>query len=144
MRVFCDTSVFVAACVRKHPHFAQAFPVIQRICNRKDRGYLAAHSLAETYAVLTALPLSPRIHPTEAWRIIQDNMLRHCEMVTLTLTDYRATIQDLSNQGFTGGAIYDALILRSAVKCSCDRIYTFHAAHFQRLAPALADKITVP
>jgi len=31
MTVFCDTSVLVAACIRKHPHYERARPILETL-----------------------------------------------------------------------------------------------------------------
>lgn len=81
MLVFLDTSVLVAACVADHPHHARARPVLQRVAGGEDIGFVGAHSIAETYAALTRVPVVPRIHPIEAGRIVRDNILRTCTVV---------------------------------------------------------------
>ena len=70
MRVLLDTSVLVAALVEAHARHAQAFPWLQKTREADFQGLIATHSIAETYAVLTSLPLSPRIAPSAArWRM---------------------------------------------------------------------------
>ena len=56
MKVFCDTNVLVAAFLQGHPYHSSARPVIERVKARADQGFVAAHSVAEAYAVLTRLP----------------------------------------------------------------------------------------
>jgi predicted nucleic acid-binding protein len=63
MKVFLDTSILVAAFVEGHPYHTQALPWVQRAKRREIQGVIAAHTLAELYAVLTALPVRPRISP---------------------------------------------------------------------------------
>src|SRR5204863_346319 len=43
------------ALMQSHPHHSSARPVIERIKAGRDQGFVGAHSLAETYAVLTRL-----------------------------------------------------------------------------------------
>lgn len=66
MRVLLDTSVLIAAVVEGHPAHAVAFPWLQRVKAGTDIGVVAAHSLAEMYAVLTRLPTRPAILPAVA------------------------------------------------------------------------------
>ena len=47
---------------------------------------MSQHSVAEVYAVLTSAPLKPRIHPSEALRILEDNLLPHFRIVALDPT----------------------------------------------------------
>ncbi|MFZ5806339.1 MAG: type II toxin-antitoxin system VapC family toxin [Verrucomicrobiota bacterium] len=144
MRVFFDTSVLVAASIQKHPHFPRAFGAMKQVAQKRAQGFVSAHSLAETYSTLTALPLAPRIHPMEAKRIIVENILKYFRVISLSSRDYRSVISYLAQQGFTSGAIYDALLIRCAEKKSCAYVYTFNVEHFQRIAPALSEKIVAP
>ena len=59
MKILLDTSVLVAAVVESHPAHSQALPWLQRVRNNVDTGLVAAHSLAELYAILTTLPVQP-------------------------------------------------------------------------------------
>lgn len=80
MKILFDTSMLVAAMVESHPHHTLAFPWLQRVKQRLDEGVVAAHTLAELYAVLTRLPVHPivtlnesdfrRVHPALADRVI--------------------------------------------------------------------------
>ena len=56
MRFLLDTSVLVAAMVEAHPMHITALPWLRRAKDRLDSGLVAAHSVAELYAILTTLP----------------------------------------------------------------------------------------
>ncbi len=144
MKVFFDTSVLVAASEQSHPHHGQAWPALRRVVARKDQGFMSVHSIAEMYAALTRLPVEPRIHPTEAARIIVDNILPHFEMVTIGKKNYTEALRIVGEGGFAGAKIYDALLIDCAARCGADRIYTFNLADFRNLAPALEEKICAP
>ena len=75
MRVFFDTSTLVAAVVEGHPAYALAFPWLRRVKAKTDVGVVAAHSLAELYAILTRLPVRPAIPPGIAREIIAVDIL---------------------------------------------------------------------
>jgi predicted nucleic acid-binding protein len=144
LKVFLDTSVLLAGLVAHHPHHPQASAVLRRIVRGSDQGYIATHSLAETYAVLTRLPLKPAIHPAEAVVMIDKNVVPHCEMVELTAKEYVGLLVTAGKRGRRGGSVYDALILACARKVSPERIYTFNLSDFQRLAPDLSERICSP
>lgn len=135
MDVFFDTSVLVAACEQSHPHHARALPVLQTVTAGRDRGFISAHSIAETYAALTRLPVTPRIHPAMAARIITVGLLPNLEPVNLEAADYAAAMESVAAGGWAGAKIYDALLLRCAIKCRAQRVYTFNLRDFQPLAP---------
>ena len=42
MTVFCDTSVLVAACIRQHPHYERARPLLESIAGGKQVGVIFA------------------------------------------------------------------------------------------------------
>jgi predicted nucleic acid-binding protein len=141
MDIFFDTTVLVAASVQGHPHYAQARPALQRVAARQDKGFMSAHSIAEVYAVLTRLPVQPRIHPLEAVRILTDNILPHFEVMTIGKKEYVEALNNVGNGGWSGGKIYDALLLCGAAKCAVKRIYTFNLTDFRQLAPPSLQKI---
>ena len=93
MKVFFDTSVLVAASEQGHPHYPQAWLALLRVTARKDRGFINVHSIAEMYAALTRLPVQPLIHPTEAARIISDNILTRFESMSVGKKDHTVSSQ---------------------------------------------------
>ncbi|VAX35518.1 hypothetical protein MNBD_UNCLBAC01-1882 [hydrothermal vent metagenome] len=133
MKILFDTYVFVAAVVERHPVHKQAFKWLKRAKEGEFELYLAAHSLAELYAVLTVLPLKPKIFPSIAQRLIQENVVRLAKISTLSATDYNNVVKHMSSLGFIGGFVYDALILKSAQKASVNVIVTFNVKDFKRL-----------
>ena len=144
MKVFCDTSVLVAASVRQHPHFPRAHPVLAAIAKKRDEGFISAHSLAETYSALTMLPVQPRLLPADAARIVEANLKAHFKLVTVTAPMYARAIDACVRLGLLGGHVYDALLLECARQTRVGRIYTFDLQDFRRLAPDLADRIAAP
>ena len=144
MKILLDTSVLVAAMVEAHPVHELALPWLQRVKEGRDIGLVAAHSLAELYAVLTTLPVQPRIPPMVAQRLIRQNVLSVCEVVSLSEKDYAAVLDDLSEAGMVGGVTYDALILYAALKAGVDRVVTLNEEDFRRIYPEFADKVISP
>ena len=134
MKVFCDTNVLVAAFLRSHPHHNTARPVVQRVKAGQDQGFVAAHSLAETYAVLTRLPGGQQVAPATAWQLISENVVKNLTIVTLNSKEYAETLERAAADGVEGGRTYDALLLAGAVKSGAERVYTTNVRHFQSLA----------
>jgi predicted nucleic acid-binding protein len=142
---YFDTSIVVAAAVTQHPHNAPALAVLEELVSRKHRGYLSAHSLTEVYPVLTRTPFKPPLYPSEAWQIIEQMILPHMELVTLTPKEYREVVRHCAVSGWVGGKVHDAVHLRCAQKAGCDRIYTFNVKDFRALAPPdLANRVALP
>lgn len=144
MKILLDTSVLVAAIVEAHPGHERALPWLQRIKAGTDVGFVAAHSIAELYAVLSILPVQPRISPSFANKLIQQDVLDICEIVPLSIQDYNRIIKHLSESDIVGGVTYDAVILYTAFKVEIDRIVTFNKKDFVRIYPDIADKIIFP
>lgn len=144
MKILLDTSVLVAAMVEAHPAHDRALPWMQKVKAGTDVGIVAAHSIAELYAVLSVLPVQPRISPAIANKLIQQDVFEICEIVTLTNQDYNKIIKHLSESNLVGGVTYDAVILYTALKVGIDRIITLNKKDFVRIYPGIADKIIFP
>ncbi|OGW19596.1 MAG: hypothetical protein A2077_00970, partial [Nitrospirae bacterium GWC2_46_6] len=138
------TSVFVAALVKPHPAHARAFPWLRKAKSGEFSLIVSAHTLAELYAVLTTLPVSPRISPDIAWRLIQEDVINIAEITALSAADYKTVIKKLKDDGFSGGIIYDALICATAVKAGAETLLTLNSADFKRLPQAEGLDIVEP
>lgn len=133
MKTLFDTSVLVAALVQPHPRHAAAVPWLRRAKEGEFDIVVAAHTLAELYAVLTTLSVSPRISPAMAMRLIKENVESVAKVIALSSADYSAVLRGLGDLGLSGGIVYDALILRAALKAHADRLLTFNLSDFRRL-----------
>jgi predicted nucleic acid-binding protein len=144
MKVYCDTSVLVAASVQSHPHHAQSLALFKQLRSGKLEAMISAHGTAEFYAVLTRAPLTPPVYPSEAWRLLTENILPHFHVAALSVPQYTSVLRQAAEKGWTGGLVYDALHLAAATSNHCKRIYTFNLRHFLQLAPHLQDIICSP
>jgi predicted nucleic acid-binding protein len=144
VNLFFDTSVLVAGSSATHVHHPQALAALKSLRDGQNRGWMSQHAVAETYAILTSAPLTPRIHPSEALRIIETNILPHIKIVALRPEDYTEAVRDMAAGEWRSGKIYDALHLRCAERQPIDRVYTFNVREFQQLAPHLKGKICAP
>jgi predicted nucleic acid-binding protein len=144
MKVLLDTSVLVAAMVEAHPAHEKSLLWLQRIKKGVDSGLVSAHSVAELYAILTTLPVKPRISPVIAHKLIQLNVFDLCKVAPLDAEDYRTVTRHLSEEGIIGGVTYDAIILYAAIKEKADRVVTLNESDFRRIYPQLAEQIISP
>jgi predicted nucleic acid-binding protein len=145
VKAYFDTNLLVAASVEDHPHHIPAFDLVKAVQQGTLQGCIVTHGLAEFYSVITRAPFTPRVHPAEAGRILDENILPFFELVALSAGDYKAVLRSCSAAGIIGGAVYDALHLHGAEKANCDRIYTFNVKDFRALASsALAGKVSAP
>ena len=145
MKAYLDTNLLVAASVQDHPHHVPSFDLVKAIKQGALQGCISTHGLAEFYSVITRAPFTPRVHPTEAGRFLDENILPFFELVVLLAEDYKTVLRSCIAAGLIGGVVYDALHLHSAEKANCDRIYTFNVRDFRSLAPKeFLDKISAP
>ncbi len=143
VKALFDTSILVAAFLSNHPKHQACTPWLRQVQNRQIQGYIANHTLAEIYAVLTRLPVKPIISPPIAQQLIQEN-LKEFESINLATEDYERVIDQMVNLNLTGGAIYDALIAQAAINTKVDLLLTLNPSHFTRLGDEFTRLISVP
>lgn len=143
VKVLFDTSVLIAALVVSHPQHAICFPRLKASESKQVEGFISTHSLAETYSVITRLPVQPRIAPEQAQSIITD-ISQHLNTIPLLSDDYLAAIAQMAALNLPGGGIFDALIAQAALKAEVDILLTLNSNHFTRLGEAIANRVQVP
>ncbi len=141
MKQFFDTSVLVAAFSGSHIHHVPSLKLFAAAA--KKRSACGTHSLAEVYSVMTALPVKPMIPPEQALLFVEE-IRNRLTLVSVSADEYFTAIQDVSSRGFTGGRVYDALLLACAAKSKAQTVYTWNLKHYQLLAPGLAPRIQTP
>lgn len=144
MLVLFDTSVLVAGFVAAHPKHHRAFSWLERAQAKEFAWMVSAHSLTECYAVLTRLPISPKISPALAKLILEDNIEKSAKIISLTSSEYWSVTKDIANIGLSGGIIYDAITVKAAKKANAEKILTFNLRDFQRLVPDQPGFIVTP
>lgn len=80
------------------------------------------------------MPLEERVSPLQARTMIEEGILGLFETIPLSLQDYRAAIERVSEKGLKSGAIYDALIFQAALKKKIPTLVTWNARHFEGLS----------
>jgi predicted nucleic acid-binding protein len=141
VKALLDTSTLIAAMLPDHVHHACALPWLSQAKRGAFEFVCSAHSLAEIYAVLTRLPRTPPIRPDEAWRLIQENVISHAQVYSLSSDEYASLIWRIAQQLITGAAVYDAVIAQVAELAAVDVLVTLNVADFQRVWPAGAARI---
>jgi predicted nucleic acid-binding protein len=141
LREFFDTSVLIAAFWGGHAHHVASL----RCLAAADRKHSSCgvHSLAEVYAVMTSLPVTPLLPPEQVMLFVNEVRSR-LTPISLDEKEYLQTVQNCVDRGMTNGRVYDALLLGCAAKCSAQSILTWNLKHFQSIAPALASRIRTP
>ena len=119
------------------PYALEGFTLVTTVNSEEatDNFFVACHTLAELYAVLTTLPLKPKISPLTARRLIHEDIEISARIVSLSSSDYRDTLKEMSELGLTGGMVYDALIAKAAKKSKVERLLTFNYDDFTRVWP---------
>lgn len=105
-RVAVDTSAAVPYVMRSH----EAHATVRAALRGTDRA-LTAHSLAETYSVLTRLPGDARVDAHEAGALIDANF---GESLVIPQAIAGRAHADLADGGIAGGAVYDGLVALAA------------------------------
>ena len=133
MNVLFDTSVLVPAFVDQLSNHPGAFETFSTYTSVEHRGYCSTHALAETYSVLTALPLQKKIHSVEARMLIEENIISRLHIVELDGNAYIRAINSAAHLGLGSGIVYDSLHVEAAKVASCSRIFTYNIVHFRSL-----------
>ncbi len=144
MRVLFDTSVLVASVIEAHPLHDRCLPWLEKARRQAIEFLVAAHSIAELYAVLSAYPTRPRIAPGVAARLVRENVAAAAEVVALSGADYESAIQATAEMSLSGGVVYDALIARAAQKAKVAKLLTLNPRDFLRVWPAGAGIVASP
>ena len=127
--ILLDTSCLVAALCSWHEHHERTRQEIETRAAAKQRIVLSAHSLAETYAVLTRLPPPYRLRGTDALELLERNWAG-AKTVHLTGAETWRVLKDAEKRGVTGGRTYDALIAAAALKANVRALITWNARNF--------------
>jgi predicted nucleic acid-binding protein len=90
---------------------------------------LAAHSLSETYAVLTRLPPPFRLKGADARSLLESNWAR-TETAHLTGAEIWRALKAAQDRGVIGGRTYDALIAFAALKAGVRTLVTWNVKNF--------------
>jgi predicted nucleic acid-binding protein len=141
LNAFFDTSVLVAAFHADHERHEPSLHELLKYPKREAAA--GAHSLAEVFSTLTALPGKHRVGPDQAMLFLQ-TMRQRLTLVTLTEDEYYRAIDAASARFVSGGAVYDALLAQCALKVKARALYTWNVRDFQRLGPDIAALTRTP
>src|SRR5579864_5010455 len=113
MKAFFDTSVLVPVFYGDHVHHRASLDLFVQF--DRESGCCGAHSLAEIYATLTRMPGRHRISGEQAMLFI-GSLLERLTVVALDGDEYARCLASSAALGIVGGATYDALLARCAIK----------------------------
>lgn len=138
MKLFFDSSVLVPVFYADHQHHSASTKLF---LNAGKEDFCALRSLGEVYATLTGLPVRPRITGPEGIAIVSQIRDR-LTLVSLSEAEYVSALE--ASPGIVGGAIYDALIARCAIKARATTLLTWNVRHFIRFGSEIAQLVKTP
>jgi predicted nucleic acid-binding protein len=139
LKLFFDSSVLVPVFYADHPHHdasARAFLA----AGKED--FCALGTLGEVYATLTGLPVHPRISGHDGMTVLKQIRDR-LTVISLTEQEYVAALESVSGT-VVGGAAYDALIAKCAVKAGAEVLLTWNTRDFTRFGTEIAQLLKTP
>lgn len=131
-----DTSVLVAGLVEAHPEFERASLWLDAADRCEIDAVWTTHAYAETWSVLTRLPIAERLDPSMVNEIL-DALVATCAPEPLVQSDYRQAASRCADAGARSGAIFDALHLVAGERLGADALLTFNLKDFTRLSPKI-------
>ena len=141
MRTFLDTSVLIPSFYGDHPHHNACIRVLDRL--DANTGFCASHSLVETYSSLTRMPGKYRVSAEKA-RLFIASLREKLQAISLTDVEYYEMLDHYAAAGIVGGAIYDAVIARCAIKAGADVLLTVNQRDFTRFEDQIAQLVKTP
>lgn len=131
-KVLFDTSVIIPGLLESHPNHKACISWLSKGYQGDFQIGIPAHCLAEVYAGITAMPLSPKIKPVFASQAI-DDLVKHARIIELTSLDYQNAIERCVLADLASGVVYDSLIAIAAEKYKADCLLTYNRRDFSRL-----------
>jgi predicted nucleic acid-binding protein len=140
LKLFFDTSVLIPAFYKFHTHHTSSARIF--LTAFRENSFCALQTVGEVYAVLTGLPVRPRITGPDAIAIVQQ-ILDRLTVIALSEQEYVSALRGIS-AAVTGGAAYDALIAHCAVKSGADVLLTWNIRDFTRFGADIARLVKTP
>jgi predicted nucleic acid-binding protein len=128
-----DTSVLVAALLRRHPAHDRCQAVLRRADAEGVTLAICAHAVAETFSVLCRLPLSPPLAPSDAETLIEREIVARCRILPVHAELSRQAVRACVAIGRGGGLVHDALHVVCARQAGASLLWTLNARDFTPL-----------
>lgn len=133
MKIAFDTSVLVAGLLEAHPGFTNASLWLDEADGGDVQAVWTTHAYAETWSVLTRLPLAERLDPAAVNDLLRA-LVAIQPPVALSIEDYEAAAERCARAEARSGAIFDALHLVVAERLEAEALLTFNVRDFTRLS----------
>lgn len=129
--VFFDTSVLLAGLVDFGPQSAPAQSVLHAVAEKQVPAAATAwHCCLEFFSVSTRLPPEFRVSPSDALRLLQEEVFARMTVHDLPAADRQAMLNRAAQDGTAGGRIYDAHIAEVARAAGAAVVVTDNRRHF--------------
>lgn len=143
MKILFDSSVLIAAFVESHPKHKPALSFLLKAKNKEFELLISSHTILEIYSVLTSAPFKPKITPKIAIQLIEINIKNIAKIIYLKDKDYFRLIEKMSKNNFSGGIVYDALIVECALNAEADEIVSLNTKDFLKLITDAPLKVSI-
>lgn len=131
---FFDTSVLLAGLIDLGPSSIAAQHLMTAVADGTlRRVHTAWHCCLEFYAVATRLPEELRLHPGDAWRLVDEELLGRFAVHQLAADHHRSFLTAAAEERIVGGRIYDAHIAEIAIQARVAVVVTDNVRHFASL-----------
>jgi predicted nucleic acid-binding protein len=142
-RAFFDTSVLLGGLIELGPASEPAQQIMAAIsAGHVRRPRTAWHCCLEFYAVSTRLPEEVRLLPSDAWRLVDEEILSRFEVRQLPEDHRRSFLRAAADDRLVGGRIYDAHIAEIARAARVPVVVTDNLRHFAGLRRHGVDVVT--
>jgi len=140
LKRFFDSSVLIPAFYKFDANHISSAAAL-RSATPEDC-FCALRTLGEVYTVLTGLPVRPRFTGADGMAVLEQIRAK-LTIVSLTEDEYVSAIRSVS-ETIVGGAAYDALIARCAIKAEVDVLLTWNRRDFMRFGADIARIVQTP
>ena len=128
---FLDTSVLVAGLIDFGPQSAPAQSVMHGVAEKSIASAATAwHCCLEFYSVATRLPPEYRLTPSDACRLVEEEILARLVVHDLPSAARREFLRAAADDATAGGRIYDAHIAEVARRAGASVVVTDNRRHF--------------
>jgi predicted nucleic acid-binding protein len=141
MKAFLDTNVMVAAFYGDHVHHAASLGLFTRF-PKKDVS-CGAHSLVEVYSALTRMPGRHRINSQQALLFLNE-IRERVTVVGLTPEEYFEALESFAALEIVGGAIYDGILAKCALKAGAEKLFTWNVRHYEQFGSDITRRLHTP
>ena len=131
MSTFFDTSVLVAGLIDFGPQSAPAQAVLHAVAEgHVSQPATAWHCCLEFYSVATRLPPEYRLSPSDAARLVKEEIFARMAVHDLPAAEREPFVLAAAQDGTAGGRIYDAHIAEVARAAGATVVVTDNRRHF--------------